>query len=265
MLRAQHILLNWKENIMDFRKIYDRIPDKFDKWRPRYYDDLFVDMIEYSKLTSGKSVLEIGPGTGQATEPILKTGCSYLAIELGENLAEYTKNKFNSYSNFNIANADFEKYDFGENIFDLVYSAAAIQWIPEEIGFPKVYDILKSDGSFAMMMTHTDEKSANEDLYNQIQEVYKKHFVPEEKYTCRIDYNNVLNYGFTDFERRTYKDTRIFTADEYVSYIGTHCEHITLQEPYKIRFYDGIRNAVLSFGDKITLLDDIILYMVRKI
>jgi SAM-dependent methyltransferase len=250
---------------MDFRKIYDTIPEKFDKWRPRYCDGLFADIIEYAKLDSGKSALEIGSGTGQATEPILKTGCSYLAIELGENLAGYTKNKFNSYSNFNIVNADFEKYDFGENIFDLVYSAAAIQWIPENVGFPKVNEVLKSGGTFAMMMTHTDEKSANVDLYNAIQEVYKKHFVPEEKYKCKLDYNNVLNYGFADFERRTYKDTIIFTAEEYVSYIGTHCEHITLQEPYKTLFYDGIKNAVLSFGNKITHLDDIILYLVKKL
>ena len=250
---------------MDFRKIYDTIPEKFDKWRPRYCDGLFADIIEYTKLDSGKSALEIGPGTGQATEPILKTGCSYLAIELGENLAGYTKKKFTSYDNFHIINADFEKYDFGENIFDLVYSAAAIQWIPENVGFHKVNEVLKSGGTFAMMMTHTDEKSANVDLYNAIQEVYKKHFVPEEKYTCKLDYNNVLNYGFTDFERRTYKDTRIFTTEEYLLYIGTHCEHITLKEPYKTRFYDGIRKAVLSFGNKITLLDDIILYLVRKL
>ena len=51
----------------------------------------FTDVIKYSKLDSAKTALEIGPGTGQATELILKIGCSYLAIELGENLAEYTK------------------------------------------------------------------------------------------------------------------------------------------------------------------------------
>ena len=87
---------------MDFRKIFDSIPEEFDKWRTRYCDELFADVIEYSRLDSTKTALEIGPGTGQATEPILKTGCSYLAIELGENLAEYTKNKFSLYDNFKI-------------------------------------------------------------------------------------------------------------------------------------------------------------------
>ena len=118
---------------MDFRKIFDGIPEEFDKWRTRYCDELFADVIEYSGLNSDKTALEIGPGTGQATKPILKTGCSYLAIELGENLAAFTKNKFKFYDNFHIINADFEKYNFEQNQFDLVYSAATIQWIPEEI------------------------------------------------------------------------------------------------------------------------------------
>lgn len=70
---------------MDFRKTFDAIPEQFDKWRPRYCDELFEDIIQNAKIDPKKTVLEIGPGTGQATEPFLKTGCHYLAIELGEN------------------------------------------------------------------------------------------------------------------------------------------------------------------------------------
>jgi 16S rRNA A1518/A1519 N6-dimethyltransferase RsmA/KsgA/DIM1 with predicted DNA glycosylase/AP lyase activity len=66
---------------LDFRKIFDTIPEQFDKWRTHYCDELFTDLIEYAKLDSEKTALEVGPGTGQATEPILRTGCAYLAIE----------------------------------------------------------------------------------------------------------------------------------------------------------------------------------------
>jgi len=249
---------------VDFRKVYNSIPDEFDKWRTRYCDEVFADVIEHSKLNASKAALEIGPGTGQATEPILKTGCSFLAIELGENLAEYTKHKFKSYNNFDLVNADFEEYDFGQNQFDLVYSAATIQWIPEEIGFPKVYDILKSNGTFAMMFTQTDEKTANVDLYLKIQEVYDKYFCPETEYKCSLNYNNVVNYGFIDFECHKYHKTREYNADEYISYISTHASHITLKEPHKSKFYSGIRDVILDFGNKIKLFDTIVLYLTRK-
>jgi ubiquinone/menaquinone biosynthesis C-methylase UbiE len=249
---------------MDFRKVFNSIPEEFDKWRTRYCDELFADVIEYSMLDSGKTALEIGPGTGQATEPILKTGCSYLAIELGENLSEYTKNKFSSYDNFQIVNADFETYDFGRQKFDLVYSAATIQWIPEEIGFPKVYCLLKSNGTFAMMFTRTDFKSPNEALYLKIQEVYEKYFHPETEYTCSLAYDNVVNYGFVDFECRHYHKIREYCADDFISWTIIQAPHLTLPEPHKSKFIAGVRDAIMGFGNKITLLDDIVLYLARK-
>ena len=251
---------------MDFRKIFDSnvSPEEFDKWRSRYCDECFTDVIKYVELDAEKTALEIGPGTGQATEPILKTGCSYLAIELGKNFAEAMKNRFGSYDNFQIVNADFETYDLGKGQFDLVYSAATIQWIPEEIGFPKVYDILKTGGTFAMMMTRTDFKSPNEALYSKMQEVYDKYFHPETEYTCKLAYNNVVNYGFVDFECRHYHKTREYSADEFISWTIIQDSQLTLLEPYKSEFIAGIRDAILSFGDRITLLDDIILYLARK-
>lgn len=251
---------------MDFRKIFDSSvpPEEFDKWRSGYCDECLDDVIKYVELDEDKTALEIGPGTGQATEPILKTGCTYMAIELGENFAEAMKNRFDSYDNFQIVNADFETYDFGKSQFDLVYSAATIQWIPEKIGFPKAYDILKNGGTFAMMMTRTDFKSPNEALYSKIQEVYDKYFHPETEYTCELTYSNVVNYGFMDFECRHYHKTREYNADEFISWTMIQASHLTLQEPYKSKFIASIRNAILSFGDRITLLDDIVLYLVRK-
>lgn len=40
-----------------------------------------------------------------------------MAIELGENLAKYAKNRFSSYDNFQIVNADFEKIIFFYDLY----------------------------------------------------------------------------------------------------------------------------------------------------
>ncbi|HAG42838.1 MAG TPA: hypothetical protein DCL31_04970 [Clostridium sp.] len=57
-----------------------------------------------------KSLIEVGCGTGQATEPFLKTKCKVTAVELGENLSSYTREKFKSYKNLNVVQSVFEKY-----------------------------------------------------------------------------------------------------------------------------------------------------------
>ena len=249
---------------MDFRKTFDKIPESFDKYRPRYCDELFEELIIRCELNSNKKVLEIGPGTGQATEPILKTGCDYTAIELGENFTSFMKKSFGAYSNFNIINADFEKQIFEKNVYDLVYSAATIQWIPEQIAFSKTYDMLKPGGYLAMFMTRSDESSLNENLSYEIDQVYKKYFHVKQKYNCKMNYEHVTNYGFTNFTYLEWKKQRELDAEEYISFISTHCEHITLEEPYKSNFYNGIRDAFMKCGNKIKIIDTIPLYLVRK-
>ena len=249
---------------MDFRKTFDQIPEEFDKYRPRYCKELFEKLDSICDLKPGKRVLEIGPGTGQATEPILLTGCDYTAIELGENFTEFLKNRFARYSNFKIVNDDFETHRFPDNFYDLVFSAATIQWIPEKIAFTNSFQMLKPGGHLAMFMTRSDEKSENEGLYEKIQAVYDKYFHVKQRYNCKLDYENVMNYGFVNYEYYEWKYERNLTADAYVSYISTHCEHITLEEPYKSAFYSGIKEAVLSNNNQIKIIDTIPLYCVQK-
>lgn len=249
---------------MEFRKIFDTIPEKFDKYRPRYCDEAFAHIIKSAAVDSQKSILEIGPGTGQATEPFLKTGCDYTAIELGEHLYEFTKDKFKAYPNFKIVNGDFETHDFGEKKFDLILSAATIQWIPEKIAFPKCYELLKSGGTLAMMMTYDDYRTPNEALFDDIQKVYSQYFHPEIPYSRKLEYENAVNYGFTDFKKSVFHSTRTFTADEYVEYTGTHSNHLVLKDDCKAPFFEGLRSAVLAHGNKIVFDDSIIVYLTKK-
>lgn len=250
---------------MEFRKVFDTIPEQFDKYRPRYSAELFAELIKYAKIGPGKAVLELGPGTGQATDPILNTGCDYNAIELGENLFEMMKHKYGQYPNFNIVNDDFITYDFGSQKFDMIYSAATIQWIPEEIAFSKTFNLLKPGGTLAMMLTRGDYKTPNEDLFNKIQKVYSQYFKPETEYKHgSFKYTNASNYGYVNFEKREFYGKRQFTADEYVAFCGTHCDHIVIPEPYRSKFFDGLRKTVLETGNKIVFNDTFILFLAKK-
>lgn len=249
---------------MEYRRIFDTIPEAFDRWRPRYCPEVFADIIAAANLGSDASALEIGPGTGQATEPILKTGCHYLGIELGEHLAAFMAEKFKSYANLRLINGDFVTHDFGRERFDLILSAATIQWIDEEIAFPRSFELLKSGGVLAMMRIVSDYRSSNASLYHEIQAVYDRYFHPEMPYTRKFTYSNAINYGFVRCEHREYASSRTFTADEYVQYIHTHCDHLTLKDPDRERFFDGIRGAILNAGGQIVLNDRILLDLARK-
>lgn len=250
---------------MEFRLCFDSIPEQFEKWRIHYSDELFEYLIGKAGIGMGTKVLEIGPGTGQATDPILDTGCDYTAIELGKNFSDMLDKKYGSRDNYRLINDDFITHDFGTDRFDFIYSAATIQWIPEDIAFGKTFELLKSGGLLAMMFLHGDYESTDPELYADIQKVYDEYFKPETQYKGGFRYDNAVNYGYTELETKYFKGRREYTADEYIQYIGTHSDHIMLKEPYRTPFFEGIHKAVKAHGDKIVYDDTYILKTVRKL
>ena len=250
---------------MELRKIFDTIPEQFDRYRPRYSQELFDFLIRYADIGCGKSVLEIGPGTGQATDPILKTGCDYHAIELGGHLFAKMKEKYGAYPNFHIVNDDFITHDFGQQRYDMVYSAATIQWIPETVAFSKTFELLKPGGVLAMMLTKADYRTPNEDLYAKIQKLYDQYYKPEIPYTHGgFRYENATKYGFVDLEKHEFKGRREMDPDEYVAFCGTHCDHIVIPEEYKTPFFDGLKCVVAENGGKIVFDDTYVLYVTKR-
>ena len=247
----------------DNRLAFDKITDIFDKWRCRYSQELFDYIIETSGLDKSKKCLEIGPGTGQATDFALQTGCDYTAIELGGNLTMFMKDKYAKYPNFNIVNADFETYEFPKNSYDLVYSAAAIQWIREDIAYSKCAQMLKNGGYLAMFFTRGDYRTPNPKLYASIQKIYDKHFKPANPYTCKFNYENGTNYGLDYIGKKEFYGRREFTADEYIEYIHTHSDHTAIDEACRELFFEGIRNAIVEYGNRIIFFDTYVLHLYK--
>ena len=76
LIKSESLFFFGKDQMpMEYRKLFDTIPEQFDRYRPRYSPELFADLIGYAGIGPGRTVLELGPGTGQATDPILETGC----------------------------------------------------------------------------------------------------------------------------------------------------------------------------------------------
>ena len=116
-----------------------------------------------------------------------------------------------------------------------------------------------------MMLTDSDYKTPNEELYAKIQKLYDEYFKPTTPYTHHgFKYDNATQYGFVDFERRNFHGRREMNTNEYISFCGTHCDHIVLEEPYRTPFFEGLRNAVDESGGKVIFDDIYVLYLTRK-
>ena len=60
-----------------------------------------------------------------------------------------------------------------KNMCDLIYSASTFHWIPEKIGYEKVFEMLRSGGVFARFANHPYKDKGREDIHEALQKLYE--------------------------------------------------------------------------------------------
>ena len=249
---------------------FDTVASTYEKLRPGYVDALYQDVLAYCPVDASSRAVEVGIGGGQATEPILKTGCAVTAVEPGEHFCALCREKFAAYPGFSVINGKFEHVEFPSECCDLVYSASAFHWVPEEIGYRKAYAMLKSGGAFARFANHPYKDKGRPGMHEALQAVYAVYMpgslVPSEysEEAARARAEIALKYGFTDIQHRLYHRTRDFTAAEYIQLLGTYSDHIAIEENTRRRFFSEIEQAINDMGGMITIYDTIDLQLARK-
>lgn len=254
---------------------FDTVASTYEKLRPGYVDELYRTLFAYIPINENSNVVEVGSGGGQATEPLLKTGCRLTAVEYGEHFSKLLQDKFSDYPNFSVITGKFEDTTFEENSFDLVYSASAFHWIPEKIGYEKVYSMLKSGGVFARFANHPYRDKGNPALAKEIDEVYDMYYNKyynkkrEElkEYTEEEAKEGAMiasRYGFSDIRYALFYRERIFSAKEYIELLGTYSDHIAIEKSIRTEFFLKIEEAINRHGGALTIYDTIDLQLARK-
>ncbi len=160
---------------MDRRTTFNTNPQTYQKIRPKYPEALFDELVKVTQLRDSAQLLEIGPGTGQATEPLAKRGYIVTAIELGKDLAQEAHDVLKDYKNVRILTGAFEKVELPAASFDLVYSATAFHWIKPEVQFTKPHRLLKLNGYLAIIHTNRVSDEKGDAYFFATQPIYKKY------------------------------------------------------------------------------------------
>lgn len=255
---------------MDLRLKFNEDAANYDKARPSYPAELFNDIIAYSGINKSSNVLEIGIGTGQATLPFLELGCNVTAVELGSDLAEYTRFRFSAYRNLNVINADYIDADLENGCYDLIYSATAFHWLPQAQAYDKVKKLLKPNGTLALFWNHPFPNRTNDEVNMASRRVYDKYRPTDKPLTefSEMDLEKrkteLMQNGFANVEAMLYKRTRTLTAPEYIALINTYSDHRALPDNIKIAFEKEMLSAINALGGNINIYDSIDLYLSKN-
>ena len=245
---------------------FDSDAANYDLTRPRYCPELFETIIRSAGLTAESKILEIGPGTGQATEPFLDLGCQVAAAELGENLAEYLRLKYADRKNLTVWQGDFLRFPENEK-YDMIYSATAFHWIPREEGFAKVKVLLKPGGTLALFWNHPVIGGGNDSPDNRtVQPVYRRFgqgsdAKPFDGSSCPAYVQALRDAGFSDVSSQLFTFWRILTGEQYVRQMRSYSGHGKMPEETRLRFENEMETAIREAGDALHIKDIMDLYL----
>jgi SAM-dependent methyltransferase len=155
------------------RATFDQAADLYDRARPGYPRAQVDDLAELTGVGAGSRVLEIGPGTGQATLPLAERGCRVVAVELGPGLAAAARRKLARFPGVEIVTTGFEDWPLPAERFDLVLAATAFHWIDPAVRVVKAADALRPGGWLATISTH-HIAGGDESFFAEAQTCYER-------------------------------------------------------------------------------------------
>jgi SAM-dependent methyltransferase len=134
------------------RRLFGTDPAAYDFARPGHAGRVYDVLVERCGLALGAIVLEVGPGTGQATRRLLDLGAERLvAIEPDPSLAAYLRESLGE--RLEVRPGVLEDAELPDDTFDLAAAASSFHWVDEDVGLAKLFAALRAGGWFAMWWT----------------------------------------------------------------------------------------------------------------
>jgi SAM-dependent methyltransferase len=211
-----------------FRATFDEDPDAFDRTRPVAPPIVFDDVARLARLTRGSAVLEIGPGTGQATRPLAARGFRVTALELGPALAERARHNLAAFAGVDVVTTSFEAWDPGGAQFDSVFACNSFHWIDPDVRFVKTAALLAPAGHLVVLSTPWVVPDDADRFWWDVQDDYMaigaERVDPATKHPDRIgDLGRAVSDSglFEDPTIRRHRFDVTFTADDYAANLST--------------------------------------------
>jgi SAM-dependent methyltransferase len=223
------------------RLAFDQVPEVYDRVRPTYPGPLFDELFAYIRLdspTAAATVVEIGPGTGKATRPLLERGASVTAVEIGAHLAEFLRTKLSPEfpGRLEVVNAPFEECDLPAGRHDLVVSATAFHWLDPAIRLQKCHDLLRPGGALAIIDTNQIASDADRGYFDRTFPIYLRYRPNEERIevpgedVVPRDHGEISDSGlFEDIALHRYRWDQTYATSEYADLVRSYANTQTME------------------------------------
>ena len=253
------------------KNTFNDVVDVYDKARPTYPQELLDDVMKFANRNFFESGLEVGAGTGQATDLFLNRIKKLDIVEVGDKQVEYLNEKYSN-KNISVYKAYFEDYSSKEK-YDLIYSATAFHWVDDTIGYPKAWNMLKDGGVMAVFWHMSSVTYRDYGIFVGLDKIKRK-YLPNE--SLGFDDEGIegvrkkrieqIQSGkcFSSPVMKEYKWIDKYDADRYVLLLESYSSTQTLEDDDKIKYLTEAKDYINANGGCVELPQHVMLYMAKR-
>jgi SAM-dependent methyltransferase len=204
--------------------------------------------------------IEIGCGPGNASLPLLERGFRIHAVELGENLAAFARERLATSFPFTVEVGKFEDALLQAASVDLVACSSAFHWLDRERALRQVAKVLKPGGALALIWGSPRRTAEDNQVDEAIQAAYRAHAPEISRQAVDRMAGKVDEIGqalrdtpeLRDFEERLFPQTHIFDRQRYLDTLATFSDHATLPAEQRARLFEAIGEIIDGqFGGRV--------------
>lgn len=257
----------------DFLKnTFSKVINDYDSARPGYPQELYDTVIRFAGIGAEASVLEVGAGTGQATDLFLQGDFLFDLLEVSEEQVAFLKQKYEGNPCVTVKKDYFEQYDT-EKKYDLIYSATAFHWVDSSVGYPKAWEMLEQGGTLAVFWHMSSVTYYTGGIFDGLNRLKQKYLRGEslgfdadgiqmvkEKRIAQIQSGGC--FGAPEIFEYRWIDN--YDADRYVTLLNTYSGTQTLSTEKRQRYLEEVKAHIEKSGGKVELPQHVMLYFVRK-
>jgi SAM-dependent methyltransferase len=121
----------------------------YERARPSYPEEAMAWLVDRTGLGPGKTVLDVGAGTGKLTRLLVRSGARVVAVEP---IAEMRS----LIGDVEAVDGTAEELPFADGAADVITVAQAFHWFDHERALPELHRVLRPGGALALVWNMRD-------------------------------------------------------------------------------------------------------------
>ena len=231
---------------------FELVADLYERARPEYPAEAIAWMADRIDLREGRTVLDLGAGTGKLTRALVSTGAGVIAVEPGEAMLRELRRAVPAAQALHGAAEDIPLPD---KSVDAITVGQAFHWFREDEALPEMHRVLRPHGALVLTWNERDHDTP---MQREITELIAPCVPPgrpgSESWTKSfVDYTFAHENLFGPLEERRFPFAQELDAEGLVDRIGS-ISFVAAAAPELRSGLEGeLRNLVARKGGKVEL------------